>query len=213
MDVALFLFFSALEWLALILLSFTMFKLQIRGFRGQIILSAFLLSLFSYILFVTLRVEIVATLIQPLIVFLIYWQIFRISIFYAGLIVVDGYLGYDLVQSAIFTTFQKAGISIQPDSLPTFLLQTATAAISLGLAWVIYKKGLGFTFVPFDRYSSVKIRGINLALLVFTFIGYIAVASFNYLFYSTRYSLLLVILALAFGGLQYWVFKKEFMGE
>lgn len=214
MNVVIFLLVSTLEWFALIFLSFTMFKIEIRGYRGQIVFTSFLLSLLSYILIVTLDLVTFGTFLQPPVVFMFYWQMFRIPAFYAGLIMTNGYLAYILVTTLVYNVVQLFGIVLIPDTLWNFFAQALTAVIALIIAWVIYRFRLGYTFVPYGEHASIRLTRINLRLLLFTLIGYAVMTSFNFLYYLgiyKQYVLILVILSL--GALQYWVFRKEYSDD
>lgn len=213
MNVFWFLTVSMFEWFALITLSFTTFKLEIRGYRGQLLFTSFLLSLFSYIAIVVLEMSIYSTFLQPPIVFLFLWQMFRIPAFYAGLVTTSGYLGYTVLQALLFYLLQQFNLVILPGTFITYIGQTATAALALLLAWIIYKKRLGYTFIPYGENVSVKFSGINLKLLLFTVLGYMMMLGFNYLLASDFTLILLVILTLALLLLQYWVFRKEYSND
>lgn len=210
MDVFLFLLVSTLEWFSLIVLSFTLFKFNVRWYKGQIIFSSFLLSLLSYILFEVLHFSKVATLFQPPIVFLFYWQIFRIAVFYAGLMVVNGYLGYLVINMVVFTLYRIFGVILLPGTPPMYLAQTISALAALLIAWLIHKYRVGFTFVPHGEHANVKFKGINLRLLLFTIIGYVATSAFNFLYLGNYTLVWIIITTVTFGLLQYWVFRKEY---
>lgn len=214
MNVLLFLLVSMLEWLALIFLSFTMFKIEIRGYRGQIAFTAFLLSLLSYILIVTLDLVTFATFLQPPVVFMFYWQMFRIPSFYAGLIMTNGYLAYILVVTLVYAAVQMFGIVIAPDTLWNFFAQALTAVIALIISWGIYRFRLGYTFVPYGEHANVKLTKTNLYLLLFTLIGYAVMTSYNFLYFLGIYKKYIVIpIILSLGALQYWVFRKEYSDD
>lgn len=214
MDVLLFLFFSALEWYALIILSFTLFKFEIRWYRGQILLSSFLLSLFSYIWYEVLDLTAWGTIIQPPIVFIFFWQIFRIAPFYAGLMVINGYLGYCVISLFIYTIYRLMGATIFPGTPLNYTAQFASALLSLLISWLIFKYRLGVTFVPHGERATVKLKGINLRLFLFTLVGYAAVSGTTYLYLFGNYNLLVIVLISgAFGLLQYSVFRKEYSDD
>ncbi|GAA3411116.1 hypothetical protein ACFFNY_19255 [Paenibacillus hodogayensis] len=213
MKVFSFLSVSMIEWFALITLGFTTFKLEIRGYRGQLIFTSFLLSLFSYIAIVVLQMKIYSTFLQPPIVFLFLWQMFRIPAFYAGVVTTSGYLTYTVLQSFIFFFFQKFGAIIEPETSITYLGQITTAALALLGSWIIYKKRMGYTFIPYGERLIIKFSGINLKLLLFTVLGYLMMLGFNYLLYSDFTLILLCILTLALLLLQFWVIRKEYSND
>lgn len=214
MSVLWFLLFSMLEWTALIILSFTMFKIEIRGYRGQIIFTSFLLSLLSYILIVALDLVTFATFLQPPVVFMFYWQMFRIPAFYAGLIMTNGYLAYIVTTTLVYGVFQIYNIDLIPGTAWNFLAQTLTSILALSAALLIYKFRLGYTFVPYGEHTTIKLTRINLQLLVFTIVGYLVMTCFNYFLYVLgiyKQNYMIIPVILAFGALQYWVFRKEYL--
>lgn len=214
MNVLLFLVFSTLEWFSLIILSFTLFKFEVRWYRGQIIFSSFLLSLLSYILFEVLDLTAIASLLQPPIVFLFFWQIFRVALFYAGLMAINGYLAYVVVNALIFTIFRLFDIMLVPGTSHMYEAQSISACIALVIAWLVQKYRIGFTFVPHGDRANVKLVGINLRLFLFTIIGYLVISSLNYLYFLGDYTFLFLLVALiALALLQYWVFRREYSDD
>jgi len=215
MEALSFMAFSMLEWFSLIILSFTMFKIEIRGFRGQIVFTSFLLSLLSYILIVALDLVGYATFLQPPIVFIFYWQMFRIPAFYAGLIMTNGYLAYIFLTSISYIVLQQLGsILVVPDTTISFANQSVTAIVALLVAYAIYKYRIGYTFVPYYPNSNIKFTKINTRLLLFTIMGYLALTSFNFLYFLGNYTQFIIIpITVSLVLLQYWVLKKEFSDD
>lgn len=208
MDVIIFLFFSMLEWFALILLTFALFRLEIRDQIGQLIFASFLLSLFSFMLFIVFELTLFATLIQPIVVFLFFWLLFKIPVFYAGLIVVNGYLAYLLVMSVVYLAIDFLGVKTYPGTPISYFIQFIAGVIVYVLAWILVHFRLGYSF--FHTRKSGNISGINRKLLQLTLLGYIALASYNILYYGAHKPLfVLVSMAVAFTLLQYWTLKKE----
>lgn len=210
MEVVTFLFFSMLEWFALILLTFAMYRFEVRDSIGQILFASFLLSFFSYTLFNVLDLRQFATLIQPIVVFVFFWQMFKFPVFYAGLCVVNGYLGYCLVVSLLYGILGQFGITVTPSTPTSYVIQSLTAVIVLIIIYVILKNRLGFSFIHQRQLTKVYLSGTNLRLLLLTLVGYTVLTSFNIL-YSMNHTYIIITLAtISFGCLQYWTFKKEY---
>lgn len=208
MDVVIFLFFSMLEWFALILLTFALFRLEIRDHTGQLIFASFLLSLFSYMLFIVFDLTLFATLIQPIVVFFFFWLLFKIPVFYAGLLVVNGYLAYSLVTSLIYLSIDYLDVEIYPGTPTSYLIQLIAGTIVFILTWIIYKLRFGYSFVQYGK--DTIISGINRKLLQLTTLGYVALASYNILYFgASKPFLVLISVVVAFALLQYWTLKKE----
>lgn len=181
MEVMRFLLFSSLEWLALFILTFAMFKFPYRGFWGQLILCSFLLSLLSYVLFDVLNMRPIAPAFQLPLVILCTWQIFRVHLFYAAIVTTYGYVAYSFLQSLYILVWKISGFTFEETlALPNgYYLQYLTILSALIIGWVIYKRRLGFTFVPDFEHVRVEFRGINLWLLVLVILGNLQVASYS----------------------------------
>jgi hypothetical protein len=191
-----------------------MFKIEIRWYRGQIIFSAFLLSLLSYILFIVLNLAVHASFLQPPIVFLFFWLVFRIPVFYAGLMTTNGYLAYAAISAIVFNGFQFIVTPMLPGTSIMYFAQVISACVAFGLAWLIHKYRVGFTFVPHGERATVRLKGINLKLLLFTIVGYAAISSSNYLYFLGNYTLYFLLLTLiSLCILQYWIFRKEYSDD
>lgn len=213
MSSVVYLSFSTLEWASLIVLAFAMFKIPLRGYWGQLLLSSFVLSLLSHFVFNSLEVRPLSTLLQPPVVFLFLWQMFRIQVFYAAMITVYGYLGYIFTQSLLIVGAKLVHIpteSIVPGSIPMYSLQFATAFTVSILAFYLYKNRLGYSFVPDCEYVSVTLRGLNLQLLLLMLAGYAYIVSTNYISFSLnspQYLSVVTFIVLAY--LLYYALKKE----
>ncbi|MBD2864266.1 hypothetical protein [Paenibacillus oceani] len=211
MSALIFLFFSMLEWIALILLTFSIYRFPMRDYAAQVGITALLLSIISLVLFEYLDIDILATLIQPLFVFLFFWLFFKVPVYYAGLCVVNGYLGYAAIQSIVFYVYELLGIMINPGTALAYLAQAVTAAVAFIVIGFALKYRLGFSFVTPNEITRVRLRGTNLKLLLLTFAGYGALSSFNFLYYLSDYTIIIVLLMFsAFAIIQYWTFQKEY---
>ncbi|MGG1313658.1 hypothetical protein [Cohnella laeviribosi] len=211
LDVLAFIFFSALEWLALIVLTFAIFKFPLRGYWGRLLFSALMLSFLSYLILVALDLALYGSFMQLPIVFLYFWQLFRIPVFYAGLMVVNGYMLYTLLQAAILFVFQNAGIMVMPNVPTAFVVQTITACVAFFMAWLLVRKNMGFTFVPDTERIKVKWTKLNVRLLAMSIFGYIAISTFYHLYFNGYISVAILVLSIIiFAFFQMLVFKKEF---
>ena len=209
MNVTSFLLFSSLEWFALIIFALVMYRFEVRDHIGQIIFSSFLLSLVSYMLFNVLDLAALATIVQLVFVFLFFWLLFKIPVFFAGPIVINGYLAAGVVQSSFYYFIQQFGVAvIQPATAPAFIMQTASSLILLLIARLAVKFRLGFSFVQ-QTEGKTKLSGTNLKLMLLTLLGYIVLAGMN--FFATDHMLIIIMaVTAAFISMQYWALKKEY---
>lgn len=213
MDIIQFLSFSVIEWLALIILTFAMFKFPLKGYWGQILLTSAVMAFFSYFVFQIIDRHF-ATFLQPPILFLFFWQMFRIHIFYAGLMTVYGYLGYLFIQYFILLTMIMFGFPLEnfyPNEIPAYILQIVTIVLVIIIARNLYKSRIGFSFVPDYEYAPIDFKGINLRLLFLTILGYICLSFTNFVSFSssvTSFVFMLFICAVL-GMLLYYALRKE----
>lgn len=176
MDAKLFLLFSSMEWLALLVLTFAMFKFPIPGHRGQLLFTSFLLSLVSYLVFVIFKLYLYGPLIQLPIVFLFFRLYFRVHVFYAGLMVVNGYLSYVLIQDVIAYLFDLSGADLKPDTQLAFIIQAITAVMVFAVAGWVRKENAGFTFIPEANRMKLTWNRLHVKLLIMTFLGYAGIS-------------------------------------
>lgn len=210
-EVFAFLFFSSLEWLTLFVFTFAIFKFQLPGYWGRLLLSSVVLSFLSYMIFVEFDLNYFAPLVQLPIVFLFYWQYFRIPIFYAWLMNVNGYVFYTLLQAIIILIFELNGIKIEPNTPAAFIVQSIAIVIINVLAWWLIRTNWGFTFVPDTDRVRMNWNKLNLKLLIISFLGYLVLSAYQYLFFSKIAPVIGLIAGLAvYGFLQYLVIKREF---
>ncbi|WP_028559203.1 hypothetical protein [Paenibacillus pinihumi] len=214
MKTLLYFLFSSSEWLAMVILTFVMFKFPLRGYWGQIILTAAVMSFLSHFLFQVIDQRTLATILQPPVLFLLFWQVFRVHIFYSSLMTVYGYMGYLFVQHSVMTIFLWLGVPLEqliPNTSPLYVLQACSILIVLIAAAVLYKLRLGYTFVPDFEYAPVTLKGTNLGLLLLTIVGYLLIAISNFVSFSKGTPKLIILISfVALGVLLYYAQRKEY---
>jgi len=213
MNTIFYLLVSIAEWLALLLLTLAMFKFRFNGYWGQIILTSAVLSLLSHFVFQVIEQRMLATILQPPVVFLFLWQMFRIQIFYAGIMTVYGYMGYTTVQLLILLVAGQLGApmeSLAPSTMPMYAVQASTAAAVLLIVYALYRSRIGYTFVPDFEYAPVALRGVNLRLFLLSLLGFIWLAVSNIINFSTwAPTLLKLFVIIILGVLLYYAQRKE----
>lgn len=209
MDVIAFLSVSMLEWFALVLLTFVMYRLDIRHYIGQLAFTAFLLSLCSYMLIRVLDMPVFATLAQPVFVFLFFWLMFKMPVLFAGLIAVNGYLTYCLVASLLDYVVGTFSMPFPLAAPGTYAVRTAAALVGLLLAGLAAKFRLGFSFIP-RGFEASRLSGMNARLLPLTIAGYLSLCGYSFLNEGTGYApVALAAVITAFFLAQYRAVKKE----
>ncbi|MEF3306347.1 hypothetical protein [Paenibacillus sp. GYB003] len=202
MNIFAFLTVSMWEW-------FAMYRFEINQYIGQLAFTAFLLALFSFMLFNVFELKMFATLIQPIVVFLFFWLMFKVPPLYSGLIAVNGYLAYCLVTSLLYFTAQRFGIAFTPATPQCYAIQLVTGLMALLIARLFVKLRWGFSFVQAGG-AAAGAAGTNAKLLLLVLVGYVSLASFNFLYYGAGHTLLMMLTMIAaFVLFQYWALKKE----
>lgn len=213
MDIIQFLSFSVIEWLALIILTFAMFKFPLKGYWGQILLTSAVMAFFSYFVFQIIDRHF-ATFLQPPILFLFFWQMFRIHIFYAGLMTVYGYLGYSFIQYSLFMLMLICGIPLEqflPNAFTVKLAQAITAVVSVIISRFLLKARLGFSFVPDFEYAPFALKGINLKLFMLTILGYACLSFTSFVSFSSLHVtfMFMLFVCVVLVMLLYYALRKE----
>lgn len=213
MNVLLFLTVSTWEWFALIVLTFALYRFEIRELIGQVTFGAFLLSLVSYMLLNVLKLTLFATFIQPLIVILLFWIVYNVPLVYASFMVINGYLTYLFVICSMYYFVGLFGIQFTPSTFESYIVQSCAGLIILLIVWGMLQYRLGFTFISQNHRVVIPFRrpkGSNLYLLILTVVGYAVISSFNYLYFGAGQTLIVLLaMTIALSLLHYWTLQKE----
>lgn len=213
MTTVFYLLFSFAEWLALILLTFAMFKFQFRGFWGQILLTSASLCFFSHFVFQIVEQPVLATLLQPLALFLFLWQMFRIHTFYAALMTMYGYIGYTFIHYSLLFALTRFGVTLDdlvPNTQPAYIVQSSSIAIALIAAWICQHYRLGYTFIPDYEHAPFKMQGINIWLSVLITLGYLLIGASNYITFRQETPIPIFLLGfIVLGAFLYYAQRRE----
>jgi len=205
-------FFSTIEALLIISLSYMLYRFHFTEFFLKKTVVCILLSVISY----TLRFQIGETL-APYIVPLIYIFVFafflifisKIPTIWSVIISLSGYSYFIAFQTLIVIVLQSLGIinlnEAQNNTFDTYLVQLTTVLIAFPTAFSLQRKGIGFTF-DLEKYRW-KIEKI---LVVFFLI--ISLFTISFIFYINNLFIGLVVFFLLLSLLIYYGFKKE-VGE
>ncbi|WP_020617051.1 hypothetical protein [Paenibacillus daejeonensis] len=217
MGTVLYFLFSGIEWLALILLTFAMFKFPLKGFRGQILFASAIMALLSHFIFEVLELRVIATLLQPPVIFLILWQMFRVHIFYAALMTVYGYMGYLFIQYFFLILMIWMDIPLEvlmPHTNQAYVLQSLSVMTTLVIVGLLYRFRIGYTFVPDYEYAPLTMRGLNLKLFFLILGGYGVISITNFIAFSKSTPTLAILnFIIILGVLLYVAQRREYIDD
>lgn len=198
------------EAIAVFALMLSMFRFSLKGYLIHTIIAGIVIAQTSYLLRFEFQYDSVTPIFILLWVIIFLWRIFRIHPFYSLLIAVSGYLSYMFIQT-ILILFLQIWFT-QEEILGPFinvkLLQIGSSTLTLGLAYWLLKRRIGFSFVPDRMDDKVEMKGLNLVLLIISITGCFLVSGAAYILLNVSYLLnalgaicmitILVILNLAF---------------
>lgn len=190
MDFILFMLFSVIETSAMFYLMFRLFKFDI--YPASILFAGLIMAFFSYTMRTQYDLASWDIVLQILLMFTFVHFLFKVHIFYAGIMTSTVYLGYVVIQTAFYFFLVSFGIlSIEPNvtSIDTYLLQLLSALTAVVLGLWISKKRKGFDFVPHSQYQKVKFKGINRLFVLLNIPAAIAM-TVAYYWYMTNRNLL-----------------------
>lgn len=214
-DFILFNLFSTIEIIGMFCLILALFRFKIKEYVVQIVVASFLLSQISYYMRTILDVSHYVPLIFLVFAFIFMRVLFRVQVYYAASMIVIGYIAFTLLQAIIIFASISLNLFKLDDvvafSWLSYYQLLISCLISLIISWVLLKKRIGFTFVPYSETVRVKISGENTVFFVIVLLS-VAIAGIN-LYFSLQsiYSLILIIVLLtfSFGSLIYLSIRRE----
>jgi hypothetical protein len=214
MDFIWFNFFSTIEVVGMFCLMLALFRFRIKEYIFHMIFASFLLSQTSYYMREHFELANYVPIVFVIFTFLFVWLMFRVQLFYAAVMAVTGYIALIILQGAIIFIGISLNLFQLDDIGPTWLgyiLQLITFLTSLFISWLLIRKRIGFTFVPFSETLQVKFRGENIFFLIIVLIGIIVAGIYLYWGLKSFYSFLFVILLLVcyFSSLVYLAIRRE----
>ncbi|WP_239618864.1 hypothetical protein [Cohnella mopanensis] len=190
------------ETIAMFGLMLAMFRISLRNYIPHTVIASIVMAQTSYLLRFVFHLDSITPLFMLLWFLVFIWMVYRIHFFYVLLIVVSGYLGYLIIQSAMLILLQIEFTmeEITRTLLHVKLIQIAGSTLTLGCAYWLLKKRIGFSFVPDRMDEKVEIKGINLLILIVSLIACLFISGVAYIFinvnflFSTLWTVLLFIL-------------------
>jgi hypothetical protein len=207
-----YLLFSTIQFASALCLTLALFRIQLKGSIPHIVLTSLILAQASFLVREVALVPSLTPVIQSAVMIVLIWLIFRIHILYSSIMVAIGYFLLSImeiifVQVVVLTQV----ISIEElvhDRGFNMLYQIISALIIFSICFLLYRKRIGFSFVPDNERSNFHLKGLNLYLLL----GVILVMSLLAVIYSLSvlnliYSISISIIIL--GTLLYLAVRKD----
>lgn len=168
MDFILFNLISMFENVAAFCLMFALFRFKVKEYFIHILFAAFLMSQLSYYMRTVFDFGNIVPFMSMVMMFLMMWLLFQVQIYYAGIMSLVTYIAFSSIQALLVLVQLSAGWLevIEPFSSAAYVNQLITALISLAASWILLRKRIGFTFVPFSESTPLRLRGENLWYII-----------------------------------------------
>lgn len=214
MDFIWFNLFSTIEVVGMFVLMLALFRFKIREYITHIVFASFLLSQTSYYMREHFDLASYVPLMYVVFTFLFVWLMFRVQLFYAAVMAVTGYIGLIIIQGVIIFIGISLNLFQLDDIGPTWLgyvLQLITFLTSLFISWLLMRKRIGFTFVPFSESVSVKLKGENTLILLVILLTFLFTSVNLYLSFLGMISFMIVVVLFIFffSSLIYLAIRRE----
>lgn len=181
------------------------FRFSLKDYFTYSIIAAVLMAETSYILRLVFHYDSI-TPIFMLFWFLVFmWRVFRIHPFFALLMTVTGYLSFLAIQNMLLLLLQIQ-FTMEQISTPLLhakLFQVGCSAVTLGVAYWLLRKRIGFSFVPDRMDEKVELKGLNLWLLLICIVSCVFISgvafiyiNINFIYTSLLYVSLCIVIIL-----------------
>jgi hypothetical protein len=214
----LFAFFSSFEYVAIFILSFTLFRfydfLYNSASIARIIFVSLALSYISYTMRVTYEMGGLSVAVQMVVYIAFVWLLFRVQVFYAAIMAVTGVMIYSALQFSLTALLEIIGFIADKDIMQQYgpIIQICTAVITVVLCRAAQKRNIGFSFISDSPYSKVDLNRDNVVFIVFLAIAVIVHALAVYLYLEaivTKISYLALAMVITSAPLVYFAIKKD----
>lgn len=182
----LFTIISSVEYIAIIVFSLVLFRINPSWYKPQILFVCVSLSYLSF----TMRgddLTHITPFVQLLALILMLWLMFHIHPGYAALLGTIGYLAYGLLQGALLLIAGFFIEQIEPYTLSMYSIALLTSSIAFLGSFYIRKSNKGYSFVPHSdevRISQMR-RGTKLKFLLVGLFLLVGVAFVFWTYYFT----------------------------
>jgi|GEM_PF-5999689 hypothetical protein len=170
LDLAVFTVISSIEYIAILVLIFTVFRFEFGYLKYHMVFVALALSYVSY----SMRTENLSAyvpFVQILILIILIWLVIKVHPIYATIMGTLGYLSYGLIQGILVYIARESGFQLEAMTWPMAGVALLSAASTFGISSLLRSRNLGFAFIPSqeERKSTVKSKETTALIIVSLF--------------------------------------------
>jgi hypothetical protein len=188
------------EVIAAFAIALASYRFSLKDYITYTLIAAVLMAETSYILRLVFHYDSITPIFMLLWFFIFVWRVFRIHPFFALLMTVTGYLSYLLIQGAIVLLLQTY-FTIEQLTTPLLhakLVQFGSSSITIGVAYWLLRRRIGFSFVPDRIDEKIELKGLNLWLLLVCIISCFFISGIAYIFINLNFLSMTLISAFIF---------------
>lgn len=204
MEFLLFMLFSSVESLALIILVLAIYRFRLNECRRVAIFTSIVMALQSYLLRETLPLTDLVPFINAILISLLLTTVLLVPIHWSMFVALCGYVSFVVLQALLieisFGWLEIEQLRVYP--YKGYLLQLVTASLAILLARALYSRGYGFAF-DFEAKRLKWEKGIVITMILAT------LGSFVFVFKANAAIIHLAVLSLAMAVFLYFSFKRE----
>ncbi|WP_211747493.1 hypothetical protein [Paenibacillus sp. Marseille-Q4541] len=183
-----FMFFSAVETLALFSLIMSLFRLKMTDHIGRALIVITLINLQSFLLRNELDVPFLVPVITLLMIVLFFNIIVKIPMLWSLFCTVLSYVIFAVIQSLLLVVIFGSIETATETAFNGYLLQMVSGAVLILISWIMYKQHFGFKPEKYDRLKikfehTVVMTLMILFLILISIIFYMNQIWFNIVFF------------------------------
>ncbi|MCR8842832.1 hypothetical protein NQ117_03980 [Paenibacillus sp. SC116] len=216
MDVLSYLLMGAVDVLAVLVLSFKMYRLPLFKHKYKVAAFVLIAALFSYLMRIVLEFPQYDLPGQYLLIVLFLIGFMDIRLHHAAFVAAGGTTAFILIQMIMYYIFLYSGILdssvlTSTEGLFVFLLQASTQVITLSIACFLYLFKYGYTFIPVTN-TFEEPGPLDMPMVLATLLSCVTISLSILLLYAST-PMALVALAAASFGCSYFLSKRRSYDE
>lgn len=204
-----FILLSAPEYIAVLFLTFALFRIKPQGFYPHILFIAFILGNVSYATRADEAMVAWSPSIQMAVAIVCMWLLFRIPLFYASIIATVANVIYGLLQLLVYIGYSTSGIvnfeEVNTSSFTGYIVPLSSIILSFVGVIVIRSYNLSIDWIPNNPRARVPINRENVLFIVLVVLIFI-VYSAMYFWRINGFTLVLFSIATLLLILLMWLF-------
>ncbi|RAV00566.1 hypothetical protein [Paenibacillus sp. YN15] len=174
MSFVLYVIFGAIEIFSVFALMFKVFSLPYREYLKEIGIMSALVTLSSYLLRVYLGIDMIVDMTVSFVMLILFMRyMIRIKLFRAIMISLT-YFAYAIINTGTFLIYSLFGLNSDAvindsSSLAAYAVQFTSSVIAAVVAYLIYKRNLGFSYIirpPHDTFVKSKISAQEMRVIL-----------------------------------------------